>query len=190
MARPPGASFAGQSRRCTRGNPRLLGSRRGPHRAEMAALISAPPDRTRHAEPRLPGADSRAAGRTLRPARGRPRIVSSAAPPVGRDDRTHMCSRPLRRRWTLVYCDCRTPRAVFTDLTMPKIDGQGLARWLKARYPSVPIVLVTGQHLDEFDLAVLQNTFVAVLKKPIDIPRFLAVLTELMPTLTIPTLSA
>src|SRR4051812_12451059 len=49
----------------------------------------------------------------------------------------------------LVYCDSRPPRAVVTDLMMPQIDGQGLARWLKARYPSVPIVLVTGQDLEE-----------------------------------------
>jgi CheY-like chemotaxis protein len=86
----------------------------------------------------------------------------------------------------LVYCDSRTPRAVVTDLVMPQIDGQGLARWLKARYPSVPIVLVTGQDLLESDLANLRSTFAAVLQKPIDAGHFLDVLTQLMPNDGVP----
>ena len=53
----------------------------------------------------------------------------------------------------LVYCDARSPRVVVTDLSMPDLDGQGLARWLKARYPTLPIILVTGEELDAPTLA-------------------------------------
>src|SRR3954471_14942712 len=45
----------------------------------------------------------------------------------------------------LAFCDWQRPQVVVTDLTMPNLDGRGLAVWLKARYPSVPLILMTGQ---------------------------------------------
>ena len=80
----------------------------------------------------------------------------------------------------LVYCDARSPRVVVTDLSMPDLDGQGLARWLKARYPTLPIILVTGEELDAPTLAALRQTFEEVLKKPVDVESFLSVLERLM----------
>ena len=80
----------------------------------------------------------------------------------------------------LVYCDARSPRVVVTDLCMPDLDGQGLARWLKARYPNLPIILVTGEELDATTLASLRQTFDEVLKKPVDVESLLSVLDRLM----------
>src|SRR3954452_24187028 len=75
----------------------------------------------------------------------------------------------------LSYCDARSPRVVVTDLCMPDLDGQGLARWLKARFPALPIILVTGEELDPTTLASLRQTFEEVLKKPLDVESFLSV---------------
>ncbi len=80
----------------------------------------------------------------------------------------------------LVYCDARPPQVVVTDLSMPDLDGQGLARWLKARYPTLPIILVTGEELDDPTLALLRQTFEEVLKKPVNVESFLSVLERLM----------
>ena len=80
----------------------------------------------------------------------------------------------------LVYCDARSPRVVVTDLCMPDLDGQGLARWLKARYPTLPIILVTGEELDATTLASLRQTFEEVLKKPLNVESFLSTLGRLM----------
>src|SRR5262249_5126442 len=64
----------------------------------------------------------------------------------------------------LQVCDAQRPRVVVTDLTMPNLDGRGLAGWLSARYPSVPLLLMTGQDLDEATVADLRRTFAAVLR--------------------------
>jgi CheY-like chemotaxis protein len=81
----------------------------------------------------------------------------------------------------LAFCDARRPDVVVTDLSMPRLDGQCLARWIKARFPTVPILLITGETLDDDSLGQLRVTFSAVLIKPIPIERFLGLLAELMP---------
>src|SRR4051794_3010449 len=60
----------------------------------------------------------------------------------------------------LYYCDANRPAVVVTDLAMPRLDGAGLARWLKARYPALPLLLVTGESIDEAERALLSATFV------------------------------
>jgi two-component system cell cycle sensor histidine kinase/response regulator CckA len=81
----------------------------------------------------------------------------------------------------LEYCDTRQPTLVVTDLRMPRIDGRCLARWLQARYPAMPIVLVTGEPLDSPTLRMLERTFVAVLSKPIAVESFLGLVADLLP---------
>ena len=80
----------------------------------------------------------------------------------------------------LEYCDTRPPTLVVTDLRMPRMDGPGLARWLQARYPTTPVVLVTGEALDSPTLRMLHRTFAAVLGKPLDVEPFLEILGDLM----------
>jgi CheY-like chemotaxis protein len=82
----------------------------------------------------------------------------------------------------LQWCDCGRPRVVVTDLTMPNLDGRALARWLQARHPSVPMILMTGQAVDAATLGELERTFTAVLTKPIDVAHFLGLLDRLMPS--------
>jgi CheY-like chemotaxis protein len=79
------------------------------------------------------------------------------------------------------FCDSRRPQVVVTDLAMPNLDGQGLARWLRSRFPSVPIILMTGQDLDAPTREGLEPSFTAILAKPVNIERFLSLLGRLMP---------
>jgi CheY-like chemotaxis protein len=93
----------------------------------------------------------------------------------------HDCVATSSASDALVYCDRRRPSVVVTDLAMPQLDGQGLARWIKARYPTVPILLITGEALDAEAVSGLRCTFSAVLAKPIEIEPFLDLLEHLMP---------
>ena len=79
------------------------------------------------------------------------------------------------------FCLSHMPRLVVTDLAMPRLDGHQLARWIKRRYPSVPILLITGELIDDLALAELEVTFTAVMSKPIAIERFLEQLAQLLP---------
>jgi CheY-like chemotaxis protein len=81
----------------------------------------------------------------------------------------------------LSFCEARHPALVVTDLAMPRLDGHGLARTLKARYPSMPILLLTGEPIPPSAHAVLDRTFHAVLSKPLEVAPFLTILGELMP---------
>jgi CheY-like chemotaxis protein len=93
----------------------------------------------------------------------------------------HRCVAARSGAEALVCCDRRRPRLVLTDLAMPNLDGFGLARWLKARYPSVPLVLMTGQPFDPETLHELRRTFADVLPKPVDIDHLLGLVDRVMP---------
>jgi CheY-like chemotaxis protein len=93
----------------------------------------------------------------------------------------HPCIAARSGPEALRCCDARRPRLVVTDLTMPNLDGRALARWLQARHPSVPIILLTGQAFDPRSLGELGRTFTAVLGKPLDVNRLLELIDRLMP---------
>jgi CheY-like chemotaxis protein len=81
----------------------------------------------------------------------------------------------------LAFCERRHPALVVTDLAMPRLDGHRLARSLKARYPSMPIVLLTGERIEPSARAAMDRTFHAVLSKPLEVEPFLSMLGDLMP---------
>lgn len=80
----------------------------------------------------------------------------------------------------LSYCDSRRPRVVVTDLAMPGIDGGMLGRWLHARYPGIPLVLITGHDPDDPAVVPLRSTFRAILTKPLEPDQFLRLVHGLM----------
>lgn len=81
----------------------------------------------------------------------------------------------------LACCYRRRPDVVVTDLDMPGPDGRALARRLRKRFPDIPIVLVTGQNLDDPDWMIPDGLFEAVLTKPLDFERLIDLLGRLMP---------
>jgi len=93
----------------------------------------------------------------------------------------HRCASAGSATDALSTCDSCRPQVVVTDLAMPNLDGHGLARWLRDRYPSVPIILVTGEQLDARTRDRFRGTFTAVFSKPVDVEQFLDKLDRLMP---------
>jgi CheY-like chemotaxis protein len=93
----------------------------------------------------------------------------------------HHCVTACSATEALLCCDCRRPQAVVTDFMMPDLDGHVLCNWMKARYPTVPLVLMTGLDLDGPRLLCLRETFAAILSKPVDPRRLLDLLAELIP---------
>ena len=74
----------------------------------------------------------------------------------------------------------KRPIVVVTDLVMPGKDGRDLARRVRRRYPTVPILLVTGQDLDQPAWSVPEGLFHSIFPKPLDFDRFVGTLSDLM----------
>ncbi len=92
----------------------------------------------------------------------------------------HSCFATISSFEAVRYCRRRPPSLVVTDLAMPYLNGHGLGRFIKKRYPSVPILLVTGELLDPETLIELRQTFAAVICKPLPIEPFLRLLNQFM----------
>jgi CheY-like chemotaxis protein len=93
----------------------------------------------------------------------------------------YACVSTLCSSEALAYCRTRRPSLVVTDLAMPQLDGHDLACGLKARFPGLPIVLLTGEMLDASRQEKLSRTFTSVFSKPLEVESFLALIESLMP---------
>ncbi|MDR7148471.1 signal transduction histidine kinase/CheY-like chemotaxis protein [Hydrogenophaga palleronii] len=67
---------------------------------------------------------------------------------------------------------------VLTDLTMPRLNGLGLASRIRATRSPPPIVLMSGNIGTEERLELLRTSFAAVLHKPVDAAELESVLRE------------
>jgi CheY-like chemotaxis protein len=67
---------------------------------------------------------------------------------------------------------------VLTDLTMPRLNGLGLASRIRATRNPPPIVLMSGNIGTEERLELLRTSFAAVLHKPVDAAELESVLRE------------
>lgn len=98
----------------------------------------------------------------------------------------HHCVTAASAARAVRYCEARRPQVVVTDLSMPNLDGCGLADWLSTRYPSIPMILMTGQVLEPRTLEAMRRRFTAVLPKPVNIESLLDRIDRLMPAPRIP----
>ncbi|RUL89037.1 response regulator [Tautonia sociabilis] len=73
----------------------------------------------------------------------------------------------------LELCVSLRPVLVITDLCMPGLDGRGLGRLLRSRFPKLSLILITAQPLDDDTRTELLGTFDDVLSKPVDGDRLL-----------------
>jgi len=76
-------------------------------------------------------------------------------------------SRDGEEAWTQFSQTGKHFDVVLTDQSMPRLDGVGLARRIRATSAPPPIVLISG-HVDEVGADVLKELFNAVLHKPMD----------------------
>lgn len=64
------------------------------------------------------------------------------------------------------------PSVVITDIMMPRLDGFGLLRELRARYPEVAVILLTGQGSVEMAIhAIQEEGAYQYIEKPPDLPK-------------------
>ncbi|MBM4431059.1 MAG: response regulator [Chloroflexi bacterium] len=68
---------------------------------------------------------------------------------------------------------------VLSDIKMPDIHGVDLYRAIQARYPTLPVVLITAYARDELVRQGLEEGVIACLSKPLDINRLLALFDSL-----------
>jgi len=76
----------------------------------------------------------------------------------------------------------RPPSVIVTDLEMPGPDGRALALQLRRRQPSLPVLLVSGQNLDDPAWKITGGLFASLFAKPVDFHRVVATLVRLMPS--------
>jgi DNA-binding response OmpR family regulator len=92
----------------------------------------------------------------------------------------HSCDSVHSATEALAYSDFRCPTVVVIDLSMPNLDGMGLARWPWCSCARVPLIPMTAQELDGSELLALRRTFPEVIFKPIEVERFLNMIDRLM----------
>lgn len=68
----------------------------------------------------------------------------------------------------------KTVDGVFLDLAMPDMDGMEVLKQIRGRYPTVPVMILSGHANDEHEREAMALGAVAVVRKPAE----LAALTE------------
>src|SRR5262245_11702726 len=53
------------------------------------------------------------------------------------------------------HLEARTPLAIVTDLQMPEMDGLELVRCVRQRFPTIPVILMTGYGSEDLALEAL-----------------------------------
>ena len=74
----------------------------------------------------------------------------------------------------LEWCLAHEPDLLIVDYMMPKLSGVELTARFRARYPDVPILMVTANHESELRHQALQQGVTDFLNKPLDNTEFLA----------------
>ncbi len=67
------------------------------------------------------------------------------------------------------YCAMIQPDLILMDLALPDIEGHELASRLKMFMPQTPILIITGQHLDQSEAELLTSSAEGFLTKPVDV---------------------
>ena len=70
---------------------------------------------------------------------------------------------------------------VITDIVIPRENGFDLIRWVKANYPTLPVVAMTAHSTEAVTHQINQCGFVALLHKPFTIDYFYQVVQRIAP---------
>jgi putative two-component system response regulator len=74
----------------------------------------------------------------------------------------------------LEWCVANEPDLVVVDYMMPQLNGLELTQRFRARYPEIPVLMVTANHETELRHKALQMGVTDFLNKPLDNTEFLA----------------
>jgi DNA-binding NtrC family response regulator len=64
---------------------------------------------------------------------------------------SHECHTADRAEQALAYLDIETYDAVITDISMPGLSGREILKYIKAKHPATPVIVVSGMADDEGD---------------------------------------
>ena len=79
---------------------------------------------------------------------------------------------------------------VITDIVIPRENGFDLMRWVKAHYPTLPVIAMTAHSTEAVMVQMNQYGFAAVLHKPFSVDQFYGVVQQILPLNTIPSVFA
>ena len=57
---------------------------------------------------------------------------------------SHECHTADRAEQALAYLDIETYAAVLTDISMPGLSGRDLLRYIQAKHPATPVIVISG----------------------------------------------
>ncbi len=58
--------------------------------------------------------------------------------------RSHECHTADRAEQALAYLDIETYDAVLTDISMPGLSGRELLKYIQAKHPATPVIVMSG----------------------------------------------
>ena len=57
---------------------------------------------------------------------------------------SHECHTADRAEQALAYLDIETYDAVLTDISMPELSGRELLKYIQAKHPATPVIVISG----------------------------------------------
>lgn len=78
----------------------------------------------------------------------------------------YSCDTANNGRQAIELAEERKPSLVITDLTMPVMDGFELIRWLRRRWPKLPVIAMTAFHTPHAERSALSAGATIYLRKP------------------------
>ena len=57
---------------------------------------------------------------------------------------THECHTADRAEQALAYLDLETYDVVLTDISMPQLSGRELLKYIQAKHPTTPVIVISG----------------------------------------------
>ena len=82
----------------------------------------------------------------------------------------------------LMLCHRQPPDAVVLDLRMPEMDGRSVLQQLRRLYPSLPVVVFSGQGTGEVEQEVLDQGATAFIQKEFSLHQLGLALQEVLPS--------
>jgi DNA-binding NtrC family response regulator len=64
---------------------------------------------------------------------------------------SHECHTADRAKQALAYLDIETYDAVITDISMPGLSGREILKYIQAKHPATPVIVISGLPDDEGD---------------------------------------
>lgn len=79
---------------------------------------------------------------------------------------SHECHTADRAEQALAYLDIETYDAVLTDISMPGLSGRDLLKYIQAKHPATPVIVISGLPVGSHDEDLIGLGAFAYFSKP------------------------